>query len=59
MYRNHRLELRLNHRDLEVLDRKRGPVSRSAWLRALIHQAPDRGFTSVTDVNFRDDRTDA
>ena len=40
MYQNLRLELRLNSRDLYVLDQRRGNVSRSRYLRWLIHNHP-------------------
>ena len=41
MYQNLRLELRLSDRDRIVLDQKRGNVSRSKYLRWLIHHGPE------------------
>lgn len=46
MYKTERLELRLTHTELQMLDKIRGPVSRSAWIRNQIlrvHNARERG----------------
>jgi hypothetical protein len=49
MFRSERVELRLSQADLIALDRVRGPTSRSAYLRYLIHKA-DNAFVDDTHV---------
>jgi hypothetical protein len=53
MYRAERLELRLSAADLSALDYARGPTSRSAYLRHLIHQAAQQ-VRSVTEQGDAD-----
>lgn len=39
--RSERVTLRMDDRELEELDRKRSAEDRSAWIRGLIHSAPE------------------
>ena len=41
MYQNRRLDLRLSDPDLITLDKKRGHLTRSKYLRWLIHHGPE------------------
>lgn len=41
MYQSERFEMRLTAKDLQLLDKLRGPATRSGYLRALLHKAAE------------------
>ena len=57
MYRSARLELRLTETEVRMLDKIRGSVSRSAWIRNQILRVHSTqiGPVIAPDVSFRDD----